>query len=346
MMRKAFAFSLSILLSLPALHAEQVAPAAAPAAALATIHLLSQSEARAALTTGEERAYYARLQLAEMRAKTGLPLQNTSLESAREQVREAYGARVEEFSADEQLALREVMTGLQELLRSRAPLYARTPWSFIKIGATIEGGLPHTRGDCIVLSDAMVARIAQLRAKGPITSPMGVWRLLIHEQTHVLQRRHPELFALLYSRDLGFRHVVLAPAPQWLLERNVVNPDAPDADWVYQVGDAAALRWILPDVLLVNLDHPRMPDDFTVVALDVQEHAGAWSFADHGVPPTFQALSDLPDFVSAFPDHSELFHPNEISAGLLAAIISGSGIQHPEHPLWSKTRAWADQALR
>src|SRR5450631_2249101 len=124
-MRKTFALYLSILVSLPALHAEPAAPpTAAPAAASATIHLLSQSEARAALTTGEERGYYARLQLPEMRAKTGLPLQNTTLESAREQVREAYGARVEEFTADEQLALREVMTGLQELLRSRAPLYA------------------------------------------------------------------------------------------------------------------------------------------------------------------------------------------------------------------------------
>jgi hypothetical protein len=334
-MRKAFAFSLSILL---ALTAEQ--------AALATVRLLSQSEARAALTTGEERGYYARLQLAEMRAKTGLPLRNMTLESAREQVREEYGARVEEFSPDEQLALREVMTGLQGLLGSRAPLYARTPWSFIKIGATIEGGLPHTRGDCIVLSDAIVARIARLRAKGPITSPLGPWSLLIHEQTHVLQRRHPELFEPLYTRDLGFRRVVLAPVPQWLLERNVVNPDAPDANWVFQVGDAAARRWVLPVVLLLNLDHPRMPDDFNIVAIDVHEHAAAWTIADQSVPPAFQALSDLPDFVRAFPDQGEVFHPNEISAGLLAAIISGSGIVHPEHPLWSKTRAWADQALR
>jgi hypothetical protein len=332
-MRKTLAFSLWMLLAPPALHAE-------------TIRLLSQSEARAALTTGEERGYYARLQLPEMRAKTGLALQNTTLESAREQVREAYGARVEEFSADEQLALREVTAGLQGLLRARAPLYARTPWVFIKISSTIEGGLPHTRGDCIVLSDGIVARIAQLRAKGPITSPLGLWSLLIHEQTHILQRRHPGLFAPLYTQDLGFRHVVLAPAPPWLLERNVVNPDAPDADWVYQVGDASARRWILPDVLLLNLDHPRMPDDFKVVALDVREQAGAWTFAEHGTPPAFQALADLPDFVRAFPDHSELFHPNEISAGLLAAIISGSGIVHPEHPLWSKTRAWADQALR
>jgi hypothetical protein len=335
-MRHTFAFSLLILFSLPV-------PSEEPAAA---IHFLSQTDGRAALTTGAERGYYARLQLPEMRAKTGLALQNITLEAAREQVRKTYGARVEEFSAEEQGALREVVAGLQAVLRTRAPLYARTPWAFIKVDATIEGGLPHTRGDCIVLSDAILAHIAQLRAKGAPSAPLSVWNLLVHEQTHVLQRRHPESFASLYTQVLGFRHVALASAPQWLIERNVVNPDAPDADWVFPVGAAAARHWILPDVLLLKLDHPRMPDDFDVVALDVRERAGAWEFADRSMPVPLQELSALPDFVRAFPTQDEIFHPNEISAGLLAAIITGSGIEHPEHPLWNKTRAWADQALR
>jgi hypothetical protein len=335
-MRHTIALSLLMLFSLPVLGDE-------PAAA---IRFLSQAEARAALTTGAERGYYARLQLAEMRAKTGLALQNVTLEAAREQVRETYGARAEDFSADEQEALRGVMTGLQTVLRTRAPLYARTAWAFIKVDASIEGGLPHTRGDCIVLSDALVARIAQVRAKGASGAPLSLWNLLVHEQTHVLQRRHPELFANLYTQSLGFRHAAFAPAPQWLVERNVVNPDAPDADWIYPVGDASARHWILPVVLLLKLDHPRMPDDFDVAALDVREQGGSWTVADRSMPASLQELAAVADFVRAFPIQDELFHPNEISAGLLAALITGSGIEHPEHPVWNKTRAWAGQALR
>jgi hypothetical protein len=335
-MRRTWAISLLMLFSLPVLGDE-------PAA---TIRFLSQSEARAALTTGAERGYYARLQLPEMRAKTGLALQNMTLEAAREQVREVYGARAEEFSADEQAALRDIVTALQPSLRTRAPLYARTPWAFIKVDATIEGGLPHTRGDNIILSDALLARVVQMRAKGASGAPVSLWNLLVHEQTHILQRHHPELFANLYTQSLGFRHVVLAPAPPWLTERNVVNPDAPDADWVFPLGDPAGRRWVLPVVLLLKLDHPRMPDDFNVVALEVRERPGAWEFADRSLPAAFQDLSALPDFVRAFPLQDELFHPNEISAGLLAAIITGSGIEHPEHPLWNETRAWAAQALR
>ena len=335
-MRPTFALALSLLFSLPAQSDE-------PAAA---IRLLPQAEGRAALTTGPERAYYARLQLPEMRAKTGLALQNMTLEAARDQVRETYGARVEDFSAAEQAALRDVVSGLQPLLRTHAPLYARTPWVFIKIAPSIEGGLPHTRGDCIVLSDAILAGVVQMHAKGASAAPLPLWNLLVHEQTHVLQRRHPELFMNLYTQSLGFRHAAFAPAPQWLVERTVVNPDAPDADWVFPIGAAAARHWILPDVLLLKLEHPRMPDDFDVVALDVHERAGGWEFADRNMPAALKELAAQPEFARAFPVQDEMFHPNEISAGLLAAIITGSGIEHPEHPLWNKMRAWADQALR
>ena len=343
-----------IALSLPpAVHAADAAmpAAAAPvdaapaAAAQPSVRFLSAVDARAALTEGAGREYYARLQLAEMRAKTGLALRNVTLEAAREQVREFYGAQVLEFTAQEQSVLRETVIGLHPTLLVKAPLYARTPWSFIKVSAKIEGGLPHTRGDHIVLSDGVLTNIVQWRSRNPTAVPLGLANLLAHEQTHILQRHHAELFAALYE-SYGFRHVLLQSTPPWLLERNIVNPDAPDTDWVFPVGAGAARHWILPDLVLKNLDHPRMPDDFDVVALDAEEHAGAWSLVDRSMPAAFQELDGLPDYTRAFPTGDELFHPNEISAGLLATILSGSRVRNPEHELWNKTRAWAEQALR
>jgi hypothetical protein len=339
-----------IALSLPpAVHAAEAgAPAAAtPAAADAqpSVRFLSPVDARTALTGAAGREYYARLQLAEMRAKTGLALRNVTLEAAREQVREFYGAEVLEFTAQEQTVLRETVIGLHPTLLAKAPLYARTPWSFIKVSAKIEGGLPHTRGDHIILSDGVLMNIVQWRSRNPTAAPLGLWNLLAHEQTHILQRHHAELFAALYE-SYGFRHVLLQSTPLWLLERNIVNPDAPDTDWVFPIGAGAARHWILPDLVLKNIDRPRMPDDFDVVALDVEEHAGAWSFVDRSMPATFQELGSLPDYTRAFPTGDELFHPNEISAGLLATILSGSRVRNPEHELWGKTRAWAEQALR
>ncbi len=87
---------LCLLLGMGA-HAQE----AGTAARVASIRFLTQDEARIALTEGEGRAYYAGLQLGEMRAKTGLPLQDLSLAEARERVRQVYGERTMEFSVEE-----------------------------------------------------------------------------------------------------------------------------------------------------------------------------------------------------------------------------------------------------
>ena len=173
-----------------------------------------------------------------------------------------------------------------------------------------------------------------------------VFNLLIHEQTHVLQRHNPALFATLYTEAFGFRQVTLQPAPQWLRIRRVVNPDAPDADWVFPIGDDAPRHWVLPDIVVENLDSPRMPQDFDIVALAVMQDEAHWSYVDQSKPSMLQELSGLDAYIRAFPEQQELFHPNEISAVLLAALISGEGRQQQEHPLWAKTRAWAARALR
>jgi hypothetical protein len=75
-----------------------------------------------------DRDFYSQLQLVEMRAKPGLELKAASLDAAREQVIASFGASVDDFTADEQAALRDAINHLQPILESQAPLYARTPW--------------------------------------------------------------------------------------------------------------------------------------------------------------------------------------------------------------------------
>jgi hypothetical protein len=312
----------------------------------ATVHFQSPGEARAELTEGAALDYFGRLQLGEMRAKTGLPLRNLSLEAARERTRQAYGASVEEFSGDEQAALRDVVEHLQPVLRTRAPLYARTPWSFIKVADTIEGGLPHTRGASIVLSHGLLAAMAQAHAKQGFDQPSDFWNLLVHEQTHVLQRQQPSLFKDLYTGPFGFRQVRVDALPDWLRIRRVVNPDAPDVDWAFSIAEAGGTRWYLPDILLADMEHPAMPRDFQVVALPIHLKDESAEYADAAMPEHPQGLERLNAFVARFPLHEELFHPNEIAAGLLAAIITGVGEKNQNYPLWDATRAWAGKRLR
>ncbi len=310
------------------------------------VRFLPKAEAISALTEGPWNDYYQRMQIPEIRAKTGLPLQGVSLSAAREQARVAYGAAAEEFTIAEQTVIRAEIQALQPILQSRAPRYARIPWSFIKVRSNIEGGMPYTFGDSIILSDSVVARFVRLLSSGTDIQRASVDNILVHEQTHVLQRRDPALFAGFYTSVLGFRHVDRMPAPEWLNLSRASDPDAPDDSWVFSVGEGADQRWLLPEVLLTNLEHPQMPRDFQIVALSMFERRGVWGFADQSAPSSFQSLDGLEEYSRRFPVRDEMFHPNEIMAGLLAALITDSGKRDPTHPLWDKTRAWADKALR
>jgi hypothetical protein len=323
-----------------------LACAAALGAAPSTVHFLSRDEARQALTTGADRDFYAHLQLVEMRAKTGLALKATSLEAAREQVMASYGGSVEEFTADEQAALRDATDHLQPILESQAPLYARTPWSFIKVKANIEGGLPHTRGDSIVLAEPVLASLVRAHATRAFDQPSPVWALLVHEQTHVIQRRHPGMFATLYTGVFGFQHVDLPTPPEWIAAVRMTNPDAPISDWVFALGKDAGQRWMLPEILVDHGDHPQMPADFRVVAVRVEHHGASWVYADQSAPAETVVLDSLQEYVERFPVRDELFHPNEIAAGMLSYLIIGASLPNPENAMWSLTRTWAAQSLR
>ncbi len=323
-----------------------LACAAALGAAPSNVHFLSRDEARQALTTGAERDFYSHLQLVEMRAKTGLELKAVSLEAAREQVIASYGASVGEFTADEQAALRDATDHLQPVLESQAPLFARTPWSFIKVKANIEGGLPHTRGDSIVLAEPVLASLVRAHATRAFDQPSPVWALLVHEQTHVIQRRHPGLFAALYTGVFGFQHADLPTPPEWIASVRMTNPDGPVSDWVFALGSGAAQRWMLPELLVDHGDHPRMPEDFRVVAVRIERHGAAWGYADKNAPAETLALESLQEYVERFPVRDELFHPNEIAAGMLSDLIIGAPLPNPENAMWSLTRTWAAQSLR
>jgi hypothetical protein len=330
-------FILAVLVLLAGMQAR---PAQPPA-----IQFLSAADARGVLSEGSGRDYYAQLQLADIRSKTGLALEGTSLAAAREQARAAYAAATLEFTPEEQAALREAVGGLQPLLAARAPMLARTPWSFIKLGSTIEGGRPHTRGNSIVLSELVMAWVLKLKTQAPLTKPSLLWNLLVHEQTHVIQRQHPELFLPLYTSVFGFQRVTFEATPTWISSLRVINPDAPDVDWVFPSDQGASTIWLLPDLLINNRAHPQMPMGFQIVALGVKQHGEKWGYldADSGNP---QLLYGIDAYIQRFPIHDELFHPNEIAANMLAAWVTGVRLKDPDNPMWNKMSAWAAEALK
>ncbi len=327
--------ALALLIALPVF-----AQVAAPPRTTVQVRFLAKAEAAKALVADD---YFGLLHTPELRAKTGLALAGMTAEQARSAGKAFYAASAQDFTPEEETALRTILDHAAPAIAAKMPLMARTPFSFIKAG--IEGGLPHTRGTCIVLSPRVVQSLTRIAQMGDKAMNHAA-SLLIHEQTHVLEREHPELFAQLFTQVFGFRALASVPDSPWLAERRVVNPDGPGLGWAFPVPDNGRTRWIRPDLLIGELDHPRMPQDFQPIAVDLIEKNGAFALeADAKGLPKFEPLDGVAAYRQAFPGVDENFHPNEIAAVLFSGWVTGTG-EAAAQPLEAKVAAWAEKALR
>ena len=151
---------------------------------------LAAGEARVAIIDESREKYFSRLQPMEMAAKTGRPLTAKSIAAQRAETRRRYQKGVLDFSETEKSTIRWYTAAIQQKLERAYPALARTPWQFIKVADNIEGGLPHTRGDNIVLSRGFLTWLLRIKEKGPEFSALfDGGTVLLHELIHVHQRR-------------------------------------------------------------------------------------------------------------------------------------------------------------
>ena len=201
------------------------------------VRFLAREEGAAALARTQGDTYYATMRLLESRSRTNSPMKGVSLPQARIAVRDYEAAAVRSFTPQESAGIRAALARLQPVLAVRAPLYARTPWSFIKLADAAEGGMPHTRGAHIVLPEEMAAGFAGLARDFAAPDPSRFSRMLsnvlVHEQTHVLERARPALFEPLITDVFGFTRMSPVPTTDWLEAHEFANPDGPDVAWAF-----------------------------------------------------------------------------------------------------------------
>jgi hypothetical protein len=340
--RSVFIVFLVGILSFSHAHAEQLAQQPRPA-----LRFLSTAEARTTLTEGAGKQYFENLQLAEMRAKTRLRLEGMSLLSARESARKHYAEEVTNFTKQEKSSIEYTLKQLTAGLAEKAPAFLQTPWCFIKVSDRIEGGLPHTRGECIVLPSGVLQSFTENsnQENAEKFNPELAY-LLVHEQTHVLQRRNPAIFMALYTDIFHFQHLNPAPTTPWLKESGVVNPDGPDTGWALQISNGSSTRWIMPYLVLGKLTNPKMPDDFLPLGIEVIKSETGWSVANRSAVAVDQALQQFFAYAQEFPNPDQAYHPNEISADLIAAWVTGRESTRIRHPLFAATVEWAQRNLK
>jgi hypothetical protein len=338
-MRRALVFLLALPAFTLALSAQQAAVAPRPAL---QARFLGKVEAAKILTSDD---YFHLLQVGELRAKTGLELADATPEQARIAAKAHYAAGAQDFSPEEKALLQGVLDRMAPQVAGKLPLMARTPFTFIKADA--EGGLPHTRGACIILAPRLMEALQRgVQAGAQAKVDAFASNLLVHEQTHVLERQHPELFAQLFTEVFGFKRLASVPDAPSIQALRIVNPDGPDLGWAFPIPEGSTVRWIRPDLQLRTLDHPRMPQDFQLVAVDLVAKDGGFALAlDAKGQPKLEDLEAIPAYKAAFPDLDESFHPNEMAAELLAGWVTGQD-KDAAQPLRTRTAAWAEKNLR
>lgn len=125
------------------------------------------------------------------------------------------------------------------------------------------------------------------------------------------------------------------------MAHRVVNPDAVDVRWAYGFVDNGQQRWIRSDLMLRVLDEPDMADDTRTVGIDLIEKEGTFSVAvDEKGLPRIQDLKRIKDYQAHFPNPTNSYHPQEISADLIAGWITDNPEGNARHPLRSKIGAW------
>jgi hypothetical protein len=308
------------------------------------IAFLTQAQARLAIVDETLEPYFSLLQTQEMACKTMRAMPAGTLESQRAACRRRYADAVGSFSEQEQTAIRTILATVLPHLQSAYPLFAMEPWQFIKLDQHFEGGMPHTRGHCIILSDAVLPGLVSMA--GQPVSRNGA-EMLVHEQTHVVQRLHPVAFARLYTEVLGFVQLPQEPTRSTaLIAHQLLNPDGIRCVWAHLVESDGQRQLIEPQVILgVDDVVPRMPDDFSLIALPLDAQAGAYHehLGADGKPVVLH-LEDLTGYVSAFAPCDEYFHPNEICAVLLSRLVVHDVAGTPpsdDSPCMHLVRGWA-----
>ena len=313
-----------------------------------SIQFLSANDARAAIVDESKEPYFKLMQSMEMAAKTGSPVPGDTLDQQRAECRKRYQQAVQDFTPEEKDAVQWYVSKIAPAATSY-PVFARTPWSFIKVSPQIEGGQPFTRGRHIVVSSLLLSSMILERKKAAVRTeradaewlalaPYG--DVLIHEQCHVVQRQHPEAFAWLYTEFWGFKHAGKIDGDAWLTEHQLLDPDGTDQRWVFPIKVDQGTRWIWPLMVIQDGEDPSGPSfkDARQIAIEVEPAEGDGFRVKTGPNGRilYRGLMNETRYVSVFRPSRDAYHPNEAAADLFARIMMVENILPDRAPAEAK----------
>jgi len=221
--------------------------------------------------------------------------------------KQKYSKKILGFSSDEEALLTGLVAQLDELTGTQWPAVSRLPWQFIKVDRSFCGGMAHTRGLAIILSQAHLKRFQNDNTYG--------LKLLLHEKLHVIQRLNPTSFASLY-RNYGFERVTLAKNE--LNRFNLAqNPDGLQLNWAPRFDESPSI-----DLTLLTSS-----DEGAFTFKNEFRHLFRRSDGTYTIGAIQKKGRQVQDWMDEFPIPTGHDHPNEISAYLASTLLEQGSLK-------------------
>lgn len=207
------------------------------------------------------------------------------------------------FNNSERKSILWLLSIVKKCIQNTTPSWNIYPWNFIKVSRKIEGGMPHTITNYIVIPDSITSSISSFYQKKKYNEIIEEYGLiLIHEYIHVIQKLNPNIFNNLYQNYWNYSYQKVN-IPSELQNKQRINPDGLDTNWIYNKKDNSKIAHH------VVLKKSNQLDDINIVTLNVNN--------DKSLTET---QTDK-EFKSFFCNNSQNYHPHENSASLISEYI-------------------------
>ncbi len=285
--------------------------------------LLDGKEGQAAITDeGGAEGWFDRLGKYELRARLGHEPEGTTLEEKKTELKEHLRTTIEDWTEAEREGMVRHMKQAKAAADEVFPEFIPNRWYIVKTSGKDEGGAWYTRSDKTFFPKQWLDQLDS-------ESMDSFYRhILLHENAHCWSRANPELREELYSLT-GFQPVNEIDLGEWLGDRVLTNPDAPDLRWVSNVGSEESPRYgMLAFTIQGNdfsMEFQRLLMSGRPTMYQVSEvNDGSWK-VDYNEDGTAVAIqrSDAKEFFEKLTVNSNyILHAEEVLAENLAMMVS------------------------
>lgn len=216
----------------------------------------------------------------------------------KEEVLKEYLSSIKNFTYSEKQNLNYLINDVENSVEKYKKFRNQFEWNLVKLDNKIEWGMPFTLGNYIFLPEH-VLKLSDTQLKST----------LLHEQVHILQRRHQDRFNFLYERILGFKKINYCDLGDHLDKYRISNPDGMDVNWVFKVG----LHWIMP-MIIMEPNNNNNHDEYGVLVNIKNDGYHSVNYMGSNNEPVMVPLRNLHEYCKKLKRNNGIYHPNEYLA--------------------------------